>query len=89
MKAMDAAQNAEVERLTAMFQKMRGKQAAAILEKADQEGSIAVLREMDQGKAGAALAAMNPQKAAVLAQKLTESPVLDAYSETESAPQQQ
>ena len=89
MKAMDEAQNAEVERLTAMFQKMRGKQAAAILEKADQEVAIAVLREMDQGKAGAALAAMNPLKAAVLAQKLTESPVLDAYSEAESTTQQQ
>ncbi|MBM75994.1 MAG: hypothetical protein CMK59_11390 [Proteobacteria bacterium] len=88
MKAMDEAQNAEVERLTAMFQKMRGKQAAAILEKADEEVAIAVLREMDQGKAGAALAAMNPKTAATLAQKLTEAPALSTSSDDPATAQQ-
>ena len=68
MKDLDAQQLEEVERLVKMFQKMRGKQAAAILEQAEDRVALEVLRRMRDKSAGETLAAMNPKKAA----KLTE-----------------
>ena len=72
MKEMDAQQLKEVERLSGMFQKMRDKQAAGILEKIqDPTIAVAVLRRLPNAKAGTIMAAMNKQKAAELAELIT------------------
>jgi flagellar motility protein MotE (MotC chaperone) len=80
MQDLDAQQLEEVERLVSMFEKMRGKKAAAILEQADREVAVAVLRRMRNKQAGEAMAAMNPDTAAELAEIISQFPF-----ETESA----
>lgn len=74
MQDLDAQQLEEVERLVKMFEKMRGKKAAAILEQAEQEVAVEVLRRMREKQAGEALAAMNPEVAAQLAQEISQFP---------------
>lgn len=80
MQDLDAQQLEEVERLVSMFEKMRGKKAAAILEQADREVAVAVIRRMRNKQAGEAMAAMNPDTAAELAEIISQFPF-----ETESA----
>ena len=75
MKDMDDAQLVEVERLVKMFEKMRGKQSAAILQEAEQDIAIEVLRRMGPGKAGAALAGMDKKKAANIAEQMADHPI--------------
>ena len=72
MKELDAQQLAEVEKLVQMFEKMRGKKAAAILEQADKAVAVEVLRRMREKQAGEALSAMTPAYAAGLAKELSD-----------------
>ena len=51
MQDLDAQQLEEVERLVKMFEKMRGKKAAAILEETDREIAVEVLRRMREKQA--------------------------------------
>lgn len=74
MKGLDEYQLEEVERLVQMFEKMRGKKAAAILEQTDQEVVVEVLRRMKKKQAGDALAAMTPAVAAKIAEQISEFP---------------
>lgn len=71
MKEMDEVQKAEVVRLTGMMEKMRGKQAAAILEETERKLAVAVLRNMDKSRAGKAMAAMKPDVAAEISELMT------------------
>ena len=71
MKDLDENQLEEVGRLVKMFEKMRGKQAAAILEETEQEIVVEVLRRMKRKKAGDAMAAMEPAFAAEITEKLS------------------
>ena len=57
-----------------MFEKMRGKKAAAILEEADREVAVEVLRRMREKQAGEALSAMAPDVAAELAEIISQFP---------------
>ena len=74
MQDLDAQQLEEVERLVKMFEKMRGKKAAAILEEADREIAVEVLRRMREKQAGEALSAMKPDVAAELAEIISQFP---------------
>ena len=74
MKDLDENQVEEVKRLVKMFEKMRGKKAAAILEATDQDVVVEVLRRIKPKQAGDAMAAMDPTVAAKLAEKLSEFP---------------
>ena len=74
MQDLDAQQLEEVERLVKMFEKMRGKEAAAILEEADREVAVEVLRRMREKQAGEALSAMTPDVAAELAEIISQFP---------------
>ena len=74
MQDLDAKQLEEVERLVSMFEKMRGKKAAAILEQADQAVAVEVLRRLRSKQAGETLSAMKPDVAADLAAILSEFP---------------
>ena len=67
MSDMDAEQKKEVKRLVLMFQKMRGKKAAKILETTETDVAVEVLRNMQEKKAGETMSAMSPEKAAELA----------------------
>ena len=60
--------------LVDMFQKMRGKKAAAILEQADKEVAVEVLRRMRDKQAGETLSQMNPETAAELAEIISQFP---------------
>lgn len=71
MKGMDEVQKSEVVRLTGMMEKMRGKQAAAILEETDRALAVQVLRNMESTRAGKALAAMKPGVAAEISELMT------------------
>ena len=71
MKDMDEVQKAEVIRLTGMMEKMRGKQAAAILEQTERKLAVEVLRSMDKSRAGKAMAAMKPEIAAEISELMT------------------
>lgn len=53
----------DITHLTAMYQTMKPKQAAAIFDKMDPNFAAGFLREMDGGRAGLILAAMNTTKA--------------------------
>jgi flagellar motility protein MotE (MotC chaperone) len=64
-------QDARLTGLVKMTEKMREKQAAAVLSEVEDELAVKVLDRMNRAKAGKALAAMAPQKAATLAEKLT------------------
>ena len=57
--------------LVKMTEKMRVKQAAAVLSEVESDLAVKVLDGMNRAKAGKALAAMDPRKAARLAEKLT------------------
>ena len=75
MTTMDAQQEQEAERLAGMFQKMRDKQAAAILEQIEESAiSVSILRRLPRAKAGTIMAAMNKKKAAELAEMMTKPP---------------
>lgn len=74
MQDLDAQQLEEVERLVKMFEKMRGKKAAAILEETDREIAVAVLRRMREKQAGEALSAMTPDVAAEIAEIISQFP---------------
>ena len=75
MKDMDAKKMEKVKALVARFEKVRAKQAAAILEKTDDDVSILVLEEMNAAKSGKILAAMNADKAAYLTERLAQHPI--------------
>ena len=74
MQGLDAKQLEEVERLVNMFEKMRGKKAAAILEQADKEVAVEVLRRMRDKQAGETLSQMKPDTAAELAEIISQFP---------------
>ena len=74
MQDLDAQQLEEVERLVKMFEKMRGKKAAAILEETEREVAVEVLRRMREKQAGEALSAMTPDVAAELAEIISQFP---------------
>ena len=59
----------------ARFEKVRAKQAAAILEKTDDDVSVLVLEQMNAAKSGKILAAMNADKAAYLTERLAQHPI--------------
>jgi flagellar motility protein MotE (MotC chaperone) len=67
---LDAEREERVASLVKMFESMRPKQAAAILEVTDDEIALEVLERMNQGKAGKTLAAMDPKRAASLAERI-------------------
>ena len=71
MSEMDAEQKKEVNRLVLMFQKMRGKKAAKILETTETDVAVEVLRNMQEKKAGETMSAMSPEKAAELANEIS------------------
>ena len=74
MQDLDAKQLEEVERLVSMFEQMRGKKAAAILEEVDKEVAVEVLRRMREKKAGETLSAMAPDVAAEIAEIISQFP---------------
>ena len=74
MKELDTNQLEEVGRLVKMFEKMRGKKAAAILEQTDPEVVVEVLRRIKPKQAGDAMSAMTPAFAAKIAEQLSEFP---------------
>jgi flagellar motility protein MotE (MotC chaperone) len=67
---LDGEREQRVANLVKMFESMRPKQAAAILEVTEDEIALEVLERMNQGKAGKTLAAMNPERAAGLAERI-------------------
>ena len=72
MKEMDATKLEKIKGLVARFQKVRAKQAAAILEKTDDEVSVMVLEQMNAANSGKILAAMKAEKAAYLTEMLAQ-----------------
>ena len=67
MQDMDAKQLEEIDRLVKIVEKMRGKQAAGIIESIEDDNiSIAVLRRMGESKAGKTMSSMNKEHAAKL-----------------------
>jgi|GEM_PF-2886774 len=75
MKEMDVKKQEKVDALVARFSRVRAKQAAAILEKTDDDVSLMVLEKMDAAKSGKILAAMSPDKAAELTEKFALHPL--------------
>lgn len=75
MKEMDATKMEKVKGLVSRFEKVRPKQAAAILEKTDDDVSVLVLEQMSPAKSGQILAAMTADKAAYLTEKLAMHPI--------------
>lgn len=67
----EEVQDARMLGLVKMTEKMRDKQAAAVLSEVDTDLAVEVLDKMNRAKAGKALAAMDPKHAAKLAEKLT------------------
>jgi flagellar motility protein MotE (MotC chaperone) len=67
---LDGEREERVVNLVKMFESMRPKQAAAILEVTDDEIALEVLERMNQGKAGKTLAAMDANRAAGLAERI-------------------
>jgi flagellar motility protein MotE (MotC chaperone) len=67
---LDGDREERVASLVKMFESMRPKQSAAILEVTDEEIALEVLERMNQGKAGKTLAAMEPTIAARLAERI-------------------
>ena len=67
---LDGEREERVASLVKMFESMRPKQAAAILEVTDDEIALEVLERMNRGKAGKTLAAMEPKRAAALAERI-------------------
>jgi len=67
---LDGEREERVVNLVKMFESMRPKQAAAILEVTDDEIALEVLERMNQGKAGKTLAAMDAKRAAGLAERI-------------------
>ncbi|HCH64507.1 MAG TPA: hypothetical protein DFR83_17000, partial [Deltaproteobacteria bacterium] len=67
---LDGEREERVANLVKMFESMRPKQAAAILEVTDDEIALEVLERMNQGKAGKTLAAMDAQRASDLAERI-------------------
>ena len=64
MSDMDAKKMEKVQGLVDRFSKVRAKQAAAILEKTDDDVSLLVLDTMPAAKSGKILAAMAPEAGA-------------------------
>ena len=75
MKGLDQQQQDEVDRLTAMFSKMRGKKAALIMEETEPKVVVEVLKRMDKKKAGEALAAMSPEYASQITEMISTFPL--------------
>lgn len=75
MKKMDQQKIDKVEKLMKSFVKVRAKQAAAILEKTDDDVSVMVLEVMSSANSGKILAAMNVDKAAYLTERLAQHPI--------------
>ena len=75
MKEMDATKMEKVKGLVSRFEKVRPKQAAAILEKTDDDVSVLVLEQMSAAKSGKIMAAMTPDKAAYLTERLAQHPM--------------
>jgi flagellar motility protein MotE (MotC chaperone) len=67
---LDGEREERVASLVKMFESMRPKQAAAILQVTDDEIALEVLERMNRGKAGKTLAAMEPKRAATLAERI-------------------
>jgi flagellar motility protein MotE (MotC chaperone) len=74
MQGLDAKQLEEVKRLVKMFEKMRGKKAAAILEQTERDVAVEVLRRMRDKQAGETLSQMKPDTAAELAEIISQFP---------------
>ena len=75
MKEMDQRKAEKIEALVARFSKIRAKQAAAILEKTEDDVSVAVLQKMEPSKSGKILAAMQVERAALLTEILARHPL--------------
>ncbi len=75
MKGIDEQQREEVDRLTAMFSKMRGKKAALIMEQTEPKVVVEVLKRMDKKKAGEALSAMSPDYASKITEMISTFPI--------------
>ncbi len=67
---LDGAREERVASLVKMFESMRPKQAAAILQVTDDEIALEVLERMNRAKAGKTLAAMDPERASDLAERI-------------------
>jgi len=71
LKKAEALDGERVTGIVKMAEKMKEKQAAAVIAELDDELAVQVLDKMNRAKAGKALAAMDPKKAANLAEKLS------------------
>jgi flagellar motility protein MotE (MotC chaperone) len=71
LEKAEALDNDRVTALVKMTEKMKEKQAAAVITELDDTLAVQVLDGMSRTKAGKALAAMDPKKAAKLAARLT------------------
>jgi len=74
---LDDEHEVQVEKLVKMFESMRAKQAAAVLEEAEVPVALGVLRVMKSQRAGPILAAMTPTHAALLTEKIANQPMAD------------
>jgi flagellar motility protein MotE (MotC chaperone) len=72
---LDEQQQKRVTTLVKMMESMRDKQAASILNEAEDEVALEVLMRMNVAKAGKALAKMAPTRAAFFAEKMGAPPL--------------
>jgi len=72
---LDEEQQKRVTTLVKMMESMRDKQAASILNEAEDEVALEVLMRMNVAKAGKALAKMAPARAAFFAEKMGAAPL--------------
>jgi flagellar motility protein MotE (MotC chaperone) len=78
LQGLDAAHEERVVGLVRMFEGMKPREAAPILEAAEIEVALEVLQRMNRMKAGKVLAEMDPEKASTLAERYAEGPRLAA-----------
>ncbi|MFH1469868.1 MAG: hypothetical protein ABIO70_36125 [Pseudomonadota bacterium] len=78
LEAMDAAHEERVVGLVRMFEGMRPRDAAPILEATEPAVALEVLQRMNRMKAGKVLAEMDPEEASRLAERFAEGPSLAA-----------
>ena len=75
IETLDARNAEQVLSQVKVFEKMRGAQAAAVLELTDETIALAILQGMRPDKSAKILAAMNPETAARLTEKLSTHPL--------------
>lgn len=75
---LDARHAEQVRGQVKVYEKMRGPQAAAVLERADQEVALAIIQGMRADKSARVLGAMKPEIAARLTERLSAHPLADA-----------